>query len=146
MDPRSAGRRDLVFLAVAIVGLSRLADGPLLWLAAALLLVTMLLGSLQVLGECEPRGVPVESLLLPAVAAVAALGSLRLVRSGRRVPALHAGFAIDRASPSRLAEGASTPPSAGPVLVDVSKSSPAAFTGVGGWCPADVTTRRAWRR
>lgn len=144
MDPRSAGRRDLVFLAVAIVGLSRLADGPLLWLAAALLMATMLLGSLQVLGEGEPRGVPIESLLVPAVAAVAALGSLRLVPIGLAVvPALAlAAFVIDRglALEARL-EGASTPPSAEDKARVVALSMVvafAAFTGVATMVPGGL--------
>jgi hypothetical protein len=112
MDPRSAGRRDLVLLAVAVIGFSRFADGALLWLIAALLLATMLLGSLQVLGEGEPRGVPIESLLLPAVTAVAALGAMRLVPIGvGLVPALvAAGLVIEWTSALEARLEASTTP------------------------------------
>jgi hypothetical protein len=86
-------RRDLVVAAVTIVGLSRLLEGPTLWLVAALLLGAMLLGTLQVLAEDDPAarmsGVPVESLILPAVAAIACLGAVRLVPLGLwLVPAL----------------------------------------------------------
>jgi len=144
MDPRSAGRRDLVFLAVAIAGLSRFADGPFLWLAAVLMLATVLLGSLQVLGEGEPRGVPVESLMLPAVAAFAAVGSLRLVPVGLLlVPALAvAGWVIDRclALEARL-EGATAPPRAEDRARVVTLSvivAFAAFTGVAAMVPGGL--------
>jgi hypothetical protein len=114
MDHRSAGRRDLVLLATTVVGLTRLVDGPLLWLAAGLVLVGVVLGALQVLGEGEPRGVPIESLLLPATAAAAGVFGLRLVPLG---PAVLVGVAIvalliDRSTAleQRLV-GLSSPPS-----------------------------------
>jgi hypothetical protein len=93
MDDRSA-RRDLALVAVTVVGLSRLLDPPLLWLVAGALLAAMAFGTLQVLGdEAAPAqawfGVPIESLILPSVAAVACLGAIRLVPFGLwLVPAL----------------------------------------------------------
>ncbi len=86
MDDRSA-RRDLALIAVTVVGMSRLLEPPLVWLAAGLLLGAMLLGTLQVLAdEVAPSeagaGVPIESLILPSVAAVACLGVIRLVPFG----------------------------------------------------------------
>ena len=93
MDDRSA-RRDLALVAVTIVGLSRLLEPPLIWLVAAALLGAMLFGTLQVLhDEAVPAqvwfGVPVESVILPSVAAVACLGAIRLVPFGLwLVPAL----------------------------------------------------------
>jgi len=86
MDDRSA-RRDLALLAVTVVGLSRLLEPPLIWLVAGALLGAMLLGTLQVLAdEAAPAqawfGVPIESLILPSVAAVACLGAIRLVPFG----------------------------------------------------------------
>ncbi|TFG69099.1 MAG: hypothetical protein E4H24_01705 [Thermomicrobiales bacterium] len=92
-DDRSA-RRDLALVAVTIVGLSRLLEPPLIWLSAGALLAAMLLGTLQVLhDEGSPSqvwfGVPIESLVLPSVAAVACLGAIRLVPFGLwLVPAL----------------------------------------------------------
>ena len=105
MDPRRENQRELVVLAVTIVGLSRLLDGPLVWLVAGLLLVAMLLGTLQVLGEGEPAGVPVEALITPSVAAVGALGAVRAVPLGLAlVPALlAAGLLIHRALAVELA-------------------------------------------
>jgi hypothetical protein len=85
---------ELVTLTVVLVGLSRLAEGPALWAAAVLTLTVHVLATLEVLGA-EPaaadNGVPVESLLLPGVASVAAIGALRLVPVGLLlVPALFA--------------------------------------------------------
>ena len=89
------GRRDLALAAVTIVGLSRLIEPPGVWLVAIFLLGAMLLGTLQVLGDETARtdggglGVPIESLILPAVAAVACVGAIRLVPFGLwLVPAL----------------------------------------------------------
>jgi len=86
MDDRSA-RRDLALVAVTVVGLSRLLEPPLVWLVAAALLGAMLFGTLQVLhDEAAPAqawfGVPIESVILPSVAAVACLGAIRLVPFG----------------------------------------------------------------
>jgi hypothetical protein len=82
MDPRTAARRDLDLIVVAIVGISRFVDGPALWLVAVLLLGAVVLGVLQIIGEGSPEGVPVESLLLPAVAAAATLGAIRILPLG----------------------------------------------------------------
>jgi hypothetical protein len=93
MEDGSA-RRDLALVAVTVVGLSRLLEPPLIWLVAGTLLGAMLLGTLQVLAdETAPAlarfGVPIESLILPSVAAVACLGAVRLVPFGLwLVPAL----------------------------------------------------------
>lgn len=86
MDDRPA-HRDLAIGAVTVVGLSRLVDPPLVWLVAVLLLGAMLLGALQVLAdEASPAeaasGIAIEALILPAVAAVACLGAIRLVPFG----------------------------------------------------------------
>jgi hypothetical protein len=80
-------RRDLAIAAVVIVGLSRLLEPPAVWAMAVLLLAAILLGTLQVLADEAPpaeaaAGVPIESLILPSVAAVACLGAIRLVPFG----------------------------------------------------------------
>jgi hypothetical protein len=82
-----AAHRDLSLVAVTLVALSRLVEPPLVWLVAAILLAAILLGALQVLAdEASPAeaaaGVAVEALILPAVAAVACLGAIRLVPVG----------------------------------------------------------------
>jgi len=92
-DERTA-RSDLALVAVTVVGLSRLIDPPLVWLVAGALLGAMLLGTLQVLADeaaagGQRFGVPIESLVVPSVAAVACLGAIRLVPFGLwLVPAL----------------------------------------------------------
>ena len=99
-----AGRRDLALAAVTIVGLSRLIEPPWIWFVAIFLLGAVLLGTLQVLGDARARaegglaGVPVESLILPAVAAVACVGAIRLVPFGLGLaPALLiTGVIVDR--------------------------------------------------
>jgi len=93
MDDRSASR-DLALVAVTVVGLSRLLEPPAIWLVAGALLGAMLLGTLQVLtDEVHPSqawfGIPIESVILPSVAAVACLGAIRLVPFGLLlIPAL----------------------------------------------------------
>lgn len=93
--PSLPGTRDLVGAGILLVALSRLVDLPAAWLMAGLALIAMLLGTLQVLGE-DPgpgtgAGVPVEALVVPALAAVVGVGVLRLVPVGLwLVPALAA--------------------------------------------------------
>jgi hypothetical protein len=97
-----AARRDLVIVAVVIVGLSRLLDGPLAWVVAVLLLGAILLGTLSVLATLDApdaeRGVPIEALILPAVAATGCLGAIQLVPVGVwLLPALGAtALLVDR--------------------------------------------------
>ncbi|MGP1674286.1 MAG: hypothetical protein ACTS8Z_03605 [Candidatus Limnocylindrales bacterium] len=103
MDER-VGRRDLALAALTIVGLSRLIEPPATWFVAIFLLGAIVLGTLQVLGDETAHtdggglGVPIESLILPAVAAVACLGAIRLVPFGLGLaPALLVtGWLVDR--------------------------------------------------
>jgi hypothetical protein len=97
-------RRDLALAAVTVVGLSRLIEPPAVWFVAIFLLGAILVGTLQVLADTSARaeggggGVPVESLILPAVAAVACVGAIRLVPFGLGLaPALLiTGIIVDR--------------------------------------------------
>ena len=98
-------RRDLEIVATTVVGMAAVLSGPLVWVAGALLLAAMLFGTLQVIAATEDdrlpggAGIAVESLILPAVAAIGCLGAIRLVPLGLAVvPALAAtAFLIDRA-------------------------------------------------
>ena len=88
--------RELVLAATTVILISRFAEGPLAWGVGVALLAAVALGSLQVLGEGETptrsSGVPIESLALPATAAFAVFGAIRLVPVGIiLVPALLAG-------------------------------------------------------
>jgi hypothetical protein len=148
MDDRPA-RRDLALVAVTLVGLSRLLEPPLIWLCAAALLGAMLLGTLQVLhDEAAPVhawfGVPIESLILPSVAAVACLGAIRLVPFGLwLVPALGVTwFIVERtlALESRINHGlaALTTDDRTSLLVTLLLVAFLAFTGVAAMVPGGL--------
>jgi hypothetical protein len=107
-----SGRRELVLALTAVVAASAVVQGPAVWAVAVLALGGALLGTLQLLGAADgpnaERGVPIESLLLPAVAALGTVGAIRLMPLGLAVvPALFlVGFLLDRAIAieTRLAE------------------------------------------
>ncbi len=94
----AAAWKELVALTVVLVGLSRFAEGPALWATAVLALLAHVLATLEVLGAdpaMDEGGVPVEALLVPSVAAVAAIGALRLVPVGLLLaPALFAAGSL----------------------------------------------------
>ena len=136
--------KELVTLTVVLVGLSRLAEGPALWAMAVLALAVHILATLEVLGSdpaAEEEGVPVEALLVPGVAAIAAIGALRLVPVGPLlVPALFAAGCLVLASVAlerRIfgrANGATADDRAG-LLSLVLLVAFAAFTGVAAAIP-----------
>jgi hypothetical protein len=143
-----ASRIDLTLAAVTGVGVSRLLDGDGVWLVAGLVLAGMLLGALQVLAEDDPAaetsGVPIESLILPAVAAVACVGAIRLIPFGLwLIPALLVtGLIVARclalesrilAAPEGLDETGRTA-----VLVTTLLVAFVAFTGVAATVPGGL--------
>ena len=114
-------RRDLVLAAVVGIGLSRLVEPPAVWLVAVLLVAALVVGGLQVLADesaeglggglssrdgvsrreslpsrdslpgREGLGIPVEALILPAVATFASVGAVRIMPFGLwLVPAMAA--------------------------------------------------------
>lgn len=109
-------RRDLVLAAVVGIGLSRLVEPPAVWLVAVLLVAALVVGGLQVLADesAEGLGIPVEALILPAVAMFAGVGAVRVVPVGLwlvpamaavaflvgRCLAIEARIVLDRGSPS----------------------------------------------
>lgn len=82
----SAGRLELVVTLTAIVAMSAVVQGPAVWLIAALVLAGTIIATLQLLagvdGAATEAGIPVESLLVPAVAALGAVGAIRVVPVG----------------------------------------------------------------
>lgn len=144
----TAARRDLCLLVVAIVGLARLLHGPLAWAVAILLLAATLIGSLQVLGQLDvpeaDRGVPIESLILPAVAAIGCLGAISLVPVGVwMIPALAAtAFLVDRTLvlEERILAGdrGLSPEDRSSVLVATLLVGFVAFVGVGALVPGGL--------
>jgi hypothetical protein len=146
-------RRDLTLAAVAGVGLSRLLDGEAVWLVAAFVLAGMLLGSLQVLAEDDPAaetsGVPIESLILPAVATIACLGAIRLVPFGLWLaPALLAtGLIVERClaieSSLLTSRSAAGPDERAAVLIATLLVAFLAFTGVAALVPGGFAAQGA---
>jgi hypothetical protein len=144
----STGDRGLVVTAMIVIGLTRFVDGQLAWAMAALLLGAMLLAGLQVIGDSDPAaqtaGVPIESVLLPAVAAVAGAGALRLVPIGLLLIPVLAAVAwfigLTLATEFRLARS-TTPPSSADrtaVLVQSLVAAFGAFVGVAILVPAGL--------
>jgi hypothetical protein len=80
------GARDLAIAVGVVVALSRFAPDTFVWPIAIALLAGVVVGALQVVAEADPAsqaaGVPIEGLLLPGAAALAALGAIRLVPIG----------------------------------------------------------------
>jgi hypothetical protein len=99
MDTKRNTRHELAALATALVVASRPLEGDLVWLVGALVLGAVVLGGLQALDLGEPRGVAIESVITPAVAAVASVGAMHLVPIGLLlIPAVILVFIlIDRA-------------------------------------------------
>lgn len=147
-----AGQRDLALVAVTVVGLSRLVEPPLVWLVAVLLLGAVILGALQVLSdELGPTeagaGVAIEALILPAVAAVACLGAIRLVPFGLwLVPALGVTWLLVRrtlALEARIHRAASglTADDQTAVVVTILLVSFIGFSGVAAMVPGGLIVR-----
>jgi hypothetical protein len=150
---RSAGaarRHDLEIVATTLVGMAAVLSGPLVWVAGGLLLAAMLLGTLQVLAaDDEDRlaggaGIPIESLILPAVAAIGCLGAVQLVPLGLAlIPALAAtAVLIDRALllESRLiaSDHGPTPDDRSMALVTTLVVALVAFVGVAAIVPGGI--------
>ena len=144
------GARDLAIAVGVIVALSRFAPDPFVWPIAAVLLAGVLLGTLQVVAEADPAGqssgVPIESLLLPGAAALAALGVIRLVPVGVvLIPAfVLAGGLVGLAllTELRLAR-ASGPPSSTDrtaVLIQILLVGFLGFSGVAALVPGGLPT------
>lgn len=150
---RSAGaarRHDLEIVATTLVGMAAVLSGPLVWVAGGLLLAAMLLGTLHVLAaDDEDRlaggaGIPIESLILPAVAAIGCLGAIQLVPLGLAlIPALAAtAVLIDRALllESRLiaSDHGPTPDDRSLALVTTLVVALVAFVGVAAIVPGGI--------
>jgi hypothetical protein len=102
-DDGRAGRVELVVTLVGIGAMSTVVTGVAIWIVGGLVLAGAILGSLQLLGAIEGAdpdlGVPLESLLVPSVAALGAGGIVHVVPLGLAVlPARGLrGLLVDRA-------------------------------------------------
>ncbi|HEY2915585.1 MAG TPA: hypothetical protein VGI98_00035 [Candidatus Limnocylindrales bacterium] len=140
-----AGIRELAAAAGVLLVLSRFVDGAAPWVIAVLLFGAYLFGALQVFHDAHSttraHGVPIESLLDPAVLAFGSIGVLHLVPIGLlEVPALVAILWLlvrSLALEARLAQ-ATTPPSAADrtaVLSMTMVAGLAAFAGIAALVP-----------
>ena len=145
-----SGARDLAITVGVIVALSRFAPEGFVWPIAVVLLAAVYLGGLQIVGEADPAaesaGVPIESVFLPAAAALAALGAIRLVPVGIALaPAfvLAGGLVgLTLVTELRLAR-ASGPPSSTDrtvVLVEILLVGFLGFAGVAALVPGGLPT------
>ncbi len=90
---------ELVLLTTGAAAVGMLLDGPVLWLAGIALGALAAFGAFAILAEHEPRGVPIEQLMPPAVAAIGTLGLAHLAGvSLLAIPALAVGGALVWAS------------------------------------------------
>ena len=152
-EGRHGTGRDLVIAASTVVGMAAVLSGPLVWPAAILLLAGTIFGTLQVVGDVDDQvaghGVPIESLFVPAVAAMGCFGAIRLVPLGLAiVPALLlTGFLIDRtlAIESRLASTGqdASDEERSQALVAMLIVALVAFAGVAALVPGGMAGREA---
>lgn len=140
-----AGIRELVAGTGVLLVLSRFTEGAAPWAIAAILFGAIVLGALEVVGESHPttraHGVPIESLIEPAVLAFGSVGVLQLVPVGLLlVPAIAVILWLllrNLALEARLAR-ATTPPSAADraaVLAATMVAGLAAFAGIAALVP-----------
>ena len=73
---------NLAVLLVALAALAALLAGAAFWLGLLIVLAAAAFGAFHLLGDLDPRGVPVESLTTPAVAAGAVAAAAHLVGPG----------------------------------------------------------------
>jgi hypothetical protein len=143
-----SGARDLAIAVGVVVALSRFAPDGFVWPIAVVLLAAVLLGGLQVVAEADPAansaGVPVESLILPGAAALAALGAIRFVPIGLvLVPAIVlAGGLVGLAlvTELRLARASGPPSSAdrSAILIQILVVGFLGFSGVAALVPGGL--------
>lgn len=158
-----AALAELVAGVVVVLMLSRFLDGPAAWAVAGLVLVAVLLGALQLLADqaaplgaeerqrpasprrtVATRGIPIESLLDPAVFALGAVGLLRLVPIGLlEIPLVGACawvLARDLRLEARLAASPTTPSAADrtAVLAVTMAAGLAAFAGIAALVPGGM--------
>ncbi|MFI5253989.1 MAG: hypothetical protein ACHQ15_00815 [Candidatus Limnocylindrales bacterium] len=69
---------NLTLLLIGLAGLTSLLSGAALWLGFLIVGAAAAFGAFQLLGDVDPRGVPIESLTTPVVAAMATAGLAHL--------------------------------------------------------------------
>jgi hypothetical protein len=82
MDPRRLARRELTLLAVVVLAVERVTEGPALIVVTILFVAMLVAGALVIFAEGEPAGVPIEALMPVAAAGIAASAVVRGVPVG----------------------------------------------------------------
>jgi len=82
---------NLAVLLVVLAALASLLEGPAVWLGALIVGAAAAFGAFHFLAEVDPRGVPIESLATPAVAAMALAGMAHLAGVGPALAAILMG-------------------------------------------------------
>ena len=132
---------ELILLVVAVAAIGIMVYGVPLWVGGAALGAVTALGALMVLAGRDPRGVPIESLAMPAVAAIGAIGAAHLAGiHWTAILALAAGAALLAASLGLEVRLLDPPRSADPrnpslVLLLALVLAFVAFTGTAGAIP-----------
>ena len=142
------GARDLAVTVGVVVALARAVPEAFVWPIALVLLAGVVVAVLQIVAEASPgasaAGVPVESLMLPGAAAIAALGGIRLIPVGIALaPAfLLAGGLVGLATITelRIARSSGPPSSADrtAVLIQVLVVGFLGFAGVASLVPGGL--------
>jgi hypothetical protein len=142
------GARDLAVTVALIAALARFAPDAFIWPIALAVLAGVILGALQIVAEAAPgtttAGVPVESLILPGAAALAAIGAIRLIPVGIALaPAivLAGGLAgLAMVTELRIARASGPPSSADrtAVLIEVLVIGFLGFAGVASLVPGGL--------
>jgi hypothetical protein len=89
-----AARRELAVVAVALVLLGRLVEEPWAWPVLGLALVAVAMAGIAVLGSVDPRGVPIESLIVPAVLVAGSAAAIHMIPMGPALIPAAAGVGI----------------------------------------------------
>lgn len=132
---------ELILLVVAVAAIGIMVHGLPLWIGGAALGAVTALGALMVLAGRDPRGVPIEALAMPAVAAIGTIGAAHLAGiHWTAILALAAGAALLAASLGLEVRLLDPPRSADPrnpslVLLLALILAFVAFTGTAGAIP-----------
>jgi hypothetical protein len=139
---------DLAIGVTIVVTLARFAPDPFTLPIASCLLVGVFFAGLQVEAEADPAaeaiGVPIESVLLPGLVAVAALGAIRLIPAGLllapAVVVVWVLLALALTTEARLVHASGPPSSADrtSVLIQLLVAGFLAFIGVAALAPGGM--------
>jgi hypothetical protein len=143
-DASRDARRELVVVVVALVVLARFVEQPWAWPVVGMVVVAVAFAGLGAMGSVDPRGVPVESLIVPSLLAAGGAAAVHMIPVGPPLVPAVAGIAVLFALVLRLETRLLAQP-AGPsetdqsrVLLAVVVTAFLAFTGVAALVPGGL--------